>query len=104
MQALAAGLLRAMGQKTKAFGADRGKDILASPDGFGFQPPRIVIEVTHRNGRHKNNRGLYVSTGGFTKAAQYDAERPSMAAAISADKRRRQPEQAPVCPIRNIPR
>jgi restriction system protein len=69
-------------------GADRGKDIIASPDGFGFENPRIVVEVKHRNGqmgspairsflggRHKDDRGLFVSTGGFTKDAHYEAER-----------------------------
>jgi predicted Mrr-cat superfamily restriction endonuclease len=44
MQELVAGILRAMGYKTlvSPAGADRGKDIIASPDGFGFEPPRIV--------------------------------------------------------------
>ncbi|POA39008.1 restriction endonuclease [Pseudomonas sp. GW456-12-1-14-TSB6] len=90
MQELVAGILRAMGYKTlvSPAGADRGKDIIASPDGFGFEPPRIVVEVKHRNarmgsseirsflgGRHKDDRGLYVSTGGFTKEALYEGER-----------------------------
>ncbi len=90
MQELVAGILRAMGYKTQVSpaGPDRGKDILASPDGFGFQQPRIVVEVKHRDGkmgsaqlrsflggRHKDDRGLYVSTGGFTKDALYEAER-----------------------------
>lgn len=93
MQRLVAGLLRAMGYKTKvsAPGADRGKDIVASPDGFGFESPRIVVEVKHRKGamgsqeirsflggRHKDDKGLYVSTGGFTKDAQYEADRSSI--------------------------
>lgn len=90
MQQLVAGILRAMGYKTQVSpsGADRGKDIVASPDGFGFEHPRIVVEVKHRKGqmgshevrsflggRHKDDRGLYVSTGGFSKDAQYEAER-----------------------------
>ena len=47
MQELVAGLLRAMGYKTRISpaGPDRGKDIIASPDGFGFEQPRIVVEV-----------------------------------------------------------
>jgi restriction system protein len=47
MQELVAGVLRAMGYKTRVSpaGPDRGRDIIASPDGFGFQPPRIVVEV-----------------------------------------------------------
>ncbi len=90
MQELVAGLLRAMGYKTRISpsGSDRGKDIVASPDGFGFEDPRIVVEVKHRTaamgsqdirsflgGRHDHDKGLYVSTGGFTKDARYEAER-----------------------------
>jgi restriction system protein len=90
MQELVAGLLRAMGYKTRISppGPDRGKDIVASPDGFGFESPRIVTEVKHRKGamgapdvrafagglRHRDN-GLYVSTGGFTREARYEADR-----------------------------
>ncbi|MDC0946604.1 restriction endonuclease [Nitrospinaceae bacterium] len=45
MQELVAGLLRAMGSKTKVFpaGPDQGKDIIASPDGFDFEIPRIIF-------------------------------------------------------------
>ncbi len=93
MEQLVAGILRAMGYKTQVspVGADRGKDIIASPDGFGFENPRIVVEVKHRSGqmgsqqirsflggRHKDDRGLYVSTGGFTKDALYEAERAAV--------------------------
>lgn len=94
MQILVAGLLRAMGYKTRISpsGPDRGKDIIASPDGFGFESPRIVVEVKHRTGspmgsqeirsflggRHKDDKGLYVSTGGFSKDARYEAERASI--------------------------
>ena len=51
MQQLVAGLLRAMGYKTRISpsGSDRGKDIVASPDGLGFEDPRIVVEVRHRS-------------------------------------------------------
>ena len=84
LQDLVAGLLRAMGYKTRVSpaGADRGQDIVASPDGFGFEAPRIVVEVKHRQGaigsqairgllggRHPQGKGLYVSTGGFSKDA-----------------------------------
>lgn len=94
MQELVAGTLRAMGYKTQVSpnGADRGKDIVASPDGFGFENPRIFVEVKHREsrpmgsqaircfvgGRHQSDRGLYVSTGGFTKDAYYEAERANI--------------------------
>lgn len=101
MQQLIAGILRAIGYKTQVSppGADRGKDIVASPDGFGFgfgfEHPRIVVEVKHRKGqmgsqeilsflggRHKDDRGLYVSTGGFTKDAQNEADRASIPVAM----------------------
>ena len=94
MQELVAGLLRAMGYKTRVSpsGSDRGKDIVASPDGFGFESPRIVVEVKHRGGnamgsqeirsflggRHKDDKGLYVSSGGFTKEARYEADRANI--------------------------
>lgn len=93
MQELVAGILRAMGYKTQVSpaGSDRGKDIVASPDGFGFEHPRIVVEVKHRKGqmgskeirsflggRHAEDRGLYVSTGGFSKDAHYEADRASI--------------------------
>lgn len=94
MQQLVAGLLRAMGYKTRISpaGADRGKDIVASPDGLGLSNPRIVVEVKHRpgsqmgspeirsflGGRHKDDKGLYVSTGGFSKDARYEADRASI--------------------------
>lgn len=93
MEHLVAGILRAMGYKTQVSpaGSDRGKDIIASPDGFGFENPRIVVEVKHRTGqmgsqeirsflggRHKDDRGLYVSTGGFSKDGYYEAERASV--------------------------
>lgn len=90
MQELVAGLLRAMGYKTRvsAVGPDQGRDIVASPDGFGFQPPRIIVEVKHRKGAmgapeirsflgglREGDRGLYVSMGGFTREAMYEAKR-----------------------------
>jgi restriction system protein len=94
MQQLVAGVLRAMGYKTQVSppGSDRGKDIVASPDGLGLEQPRIVVEVKHRpgqqmgsheirsylGGRHKDDRGLYVSTGGFSKDAKYEADRASI--------------------------
>jgi restriction system protein len=94
MQSLVAGVLRAMGYKTKISdeGGDRGKDIVASRDGLGLEPPRIYVEVKHRKaqmgapevrkfigGRNaQNDRCVYVSTGGFTTEAKYEAERSSV--------------------------
>ncbi len=94
MQSLVAGILRGMGYKTKISdgGADRGKDVVASPDGLGLEQPRIFVEVKHRKGqmgapeirqfiggRHaQNDRCVFVSTGGFTTEAKYEAERSNV--------------------------
>ena len=93
LQSLVAGVLRTMGFKTRVSprGPDQGKDIIASRDGFGFENPRIVVEVKHRKGqmgapdvrsfiggRHVEDKCLYVSTGGFTKEAKYEAERANV--------------------------
>ena len=90
MQDLVAGILRAMGYKTRVSppGSDRGRDIVASPDGLGLDHPRIVVEVKHRQqqvsadlvraflgGLKSIDRGLYVSSGGFSKDAKYEADR-----------------------------
>lgn len=90
LEHLVAGILRAMGYRTQLTnpGADRGYDIFASPDGLGLQEPRIFVEVKHHTApigapairsflgaRRPGERGLYVSTGGFTREAHYEAER-----------------------------
>ncbi len=63
--------------------------MLASPDGLGLEEPRIKAEVKHRpktsmgsqevrsflGGLRQGDRGLYVSIGGFTKEAKYEADR-----------------------------
>ena len=92
-QELVAGILRAMGYRARVSppGADRGVDIFASPDGLGLQEPRIFVEVKHRKakmdapeirsflgGRRPGDRCLYVSTGGFTKEARYEADRAAI--------------------------
>lgn len=93
MERLFATILRAMGYKSRItpIGPDRGVDVLASPDGLGLEQPRIRCEVKHRKtqmgaqdirsflgGLREGNRGLYVSTGGFTKEAKYEAERSNV--------------------------
>ena len=90
MESLVAGLLRAMGYRTTltSKGGDQGRDVIASPDGLGLTSPRIIVEVKHRGnpmgapavhsfigGLHDSDKGLYVSTGGCTKEALYEAER-----------------------------
>lgn len=93
LENLTAALLRGMGYKTRvtAKGPDRGLDVFASPDGLGFQQPRIKAEVKHRKANmgapeirsflaslREGDRGLYVSTGGFTKEAKYEADRANV--------------------------
>lgn len=93
MQELVATVLRAMGYKTRVSprGSDRGKDIIASPDGLGLEDPRILVEVKHRQGSmgsqelrsfiggiRGGDKGIYVSTGGFTKDAKYEADRANV--------------------------
>lgn len=90
MQDLVAGVLRAMRYRTRVSppGADRGVDVFASPDGLGLEEPRIFVQVKHRQasanadqirsfigGRSKGDKCLFVSTGGFTKDARYEADR-----------------------------
>jgi len=97
-QHLVAGILRAMGYRTTVSeaGPDRGVDIFASPDGLGLEEPRVFVEVKHRpgqqmgskeirsflGGRKKGDKCLYVSTGGFTKDAMYEAERADVATTL----------------------
>lgn len=66
--------------------------ILSEPDGLGLLEPRIFVEVKHRlgtrmgadqirtflGGRQPGDRCLYVSTGGFSKEAKYEAERANV--------------------------
>ena len=93
LQNLVAGVLRAMGFRTKVSppGPDGGVDIRAFPDAFGFQAPRIRVQVKHRKGQAtqqevqqfagatstsgENYNGLFVSTGGFTSNAIREGEK-----------------------------
>lgn len=93
MERLVAGLLKAMGYCAHVTpkGPDGGRDVVASPDALGLESPRIVAEVKHRKGAmgaptvrsfigglRAGDRGLYVSTGGFTKEARYEADRATI--------------------------
>lgn len=93
MEQLVAGLLRAMGYHAyvTSTGADGGRDVVASPDALGLESPRIIVEVKHRQdamgapairsflgGLRSSDRGLYVSTGGFTREARYEADRSNI--------------------------
>jgi restriction system protein len=89
-QDLVAGVLQAMGFRavSSPAGRDGGVDIVAHPDAFGFQRPRIKVQVKHRKGTasgpemrsflgtlRDGDSGLYVSTGDFTGDAKREAER-----------------------------
>ena len=89
---LVAGVLRAMGYHTRVSpeGPDQGVDIVAYPDPLGFETPRVKVQVKHRRDRsggpdvrnflatlRGDDRGLFVSTGGFTKDASFEASRTS---------------------------
>ena len=91
MEELTAAILRAMGYRARVSpkGPDRGVDVYASRDGLGLETPRIKAEVKHRvrtpisapdirsfiGGLREGDRGIYVSTGGFTREARYEADR-----------------------------
>lgn len=91
MQDLAAGILGALGYATEAAppGADGGIDIRACQDSLFLQPPIVKAQVKARPGsktgpdeiRQLNgllergtDRGIFVSTGGFTTPASKEAE------------------------------
>jgi len=94
LERLSAAILRSLGYRTRVSprGPDRGVDVFASPDGLGLETPRIKVEVKHRpktpmgaqeirsflGGLREGDRGLYVSSGGFTKEARYEAERATV--------------------------
>ena len=87
---LVAALLRAMGYHVtqSAKGPDRGVDILAGPDPFHLEQPRIKVQVKKRESStssdtirsfigilQNEDRGLFVSFSGYTKDAKLEAER-----------------------------
>jgi len=93
LEVLVAGLLTSMGYKSRLTPKvrDLGSDIHASPDGLGMLEPRIKAEVKHKNkskakasapelrnfigGLRTIEKGIYVSTTGFSQDAKYEAER-----------------------------
>ena len=93
MEELTAGPLRTMDfhAHVNAKGAGGGRDVVASPDALGLESPHIVAEVKHRKGPmgapavrsfigglRSTDRGLYVSTGGFSKDARIEADRATI--------------------------
>lgn len=109
MEQLMAAVLRGMGFRARVSpkGPDRGVDIIASPDGLGLQEPRIKVEVKHRNGSmgsqtlrsfigalRAGDKGIFVSTGGFTREARYEAERSNIPITLVDIDRYRYPGRA----------
>lgn len=95
-ETLIAGLLKAMGYKTRMTakgGGDLGSDIIASPDDLFLEQPLIKVEVKKRSkdkiqapdirnfigGMRGHHKGIYVTTSSFSKEAQYEAERANFA-------------------------
>ena len=93
MEELMKEILNAMGYIARRTpkGPDRGVDVMASKDGLGLEDPRIFVEIKHRQsqqgskeiraflgGRKESDKCIFVSTGGFTKDAKYEAERSSI--------------------------
>lgn len=91
-QELVAGVLAAAGYKSRVSpaGPDRGVDIVAHPDRFGFEEPVVKVQVKHRKGAasapevrsfvgslRERECGLFVSTGGFTTDALREPDRTS---------------------------
>lgn len=90
-QELVAGVLRSMKFNTKVSppGRDSGVDIVAYQDPFGFADPRIKTQVKHRRSQpasgpemrsligtlQPDEKGLFVSTAGFTPDAIKEAEK-----------------------------
>jgi restriction system protein len=89
-QDLVAAVLRAMGLRTTVSppGPDGGKDIVAHPDAFGFSEPVIKVQVKHTKGSMsapdvrsfrsvvgQHEKGLIVSTGGYTSEAMREPEK-----------------------------
>ena len=83
MERLVAGMLKAMGYCARVMpkGPDGGRDVVASPDALGLESPRAMGAPAVRSfigGLRAGDRGLYVSTGGFTKEARYEADRANV--------------------------
>ena len=100
LQELVAGLLQAMGYRTRVgpMGRDQGVDVVAYPDALGFQTPRIKVQAKHRQNPaggpdirnlvgalNADERGLFVSTGGFSKDARTEAGKSSRITLVDAD-------------------
>ena len=92
LEELVAAVLRAVGYaaETTKPGADGGVDVMAYPDELGFEDPVIKAQVKRTQSPVGNSdigrflgtldpdeKGLYVSTGGYTNPARRDAHASS---------------------------
>jgi restriction system protein len=86
---LVAAVLRAMGYHAKKTpdSHDRGIDVVAHPDSLGFESPYIKAQVKRQQSKvgspemqqfsgalGNGERGLFVSTGGYTSGARNEAQ------------------------------
>ena len=68
-------------------GPDRGVDVIATSDSLGLDSPRVKVQVKQRSQRvsvgdlpnfiatlRAPDKGLFVSTSGFTREALYEAD------------------------------
>lgn len=101
MQHLVAAILRAMGNKTTVAGHGiQGMDVVASSNLLILGGHRIVAEVKHHRGKtmgvdevrqfrgamSDGDRGLFVSTGGFTQQAQAEMRTRPLVELVDLDK------------------
>lgn len=126
-QELVAGVLRAMGYVTRVAppGADGGVDVLACRDPLFLHPPLVKVQVKARPDTkmgsadvrqllgvvRADERGMYVSTGGFTSAAEREFDGNSAVHLVGMDElvellldhyERLDEETRPVVPLRRI--
>jgi restriction system protein len=99
-QELVSSLLKAIGFNTAVspIGPDGGIDITAHPDVFGFQSPRIRIQVKLRKGSAGaqeiqqlvgaagHDEALFVSIGGFTQQAIAESKKHPKLVLIDRDR------------------
>lgn len=89
-----------MGYRTRVSeaGPDHGVDVVAHPDVFGFESPRIKVQVKHRQSSAggpdirnligalgEGEKGLFVSTGGYTTEARNEARKNPRLALLDAE-------------------
>jgi restriction system protein len=93
---LVSGLVKAMGFVTKSLPLKSGGIAMeASRDGLGLHPPHIKAQVYHRRGiisgqqlralsnvLKADDKGIFVSTCGFSQEAIYEAERAGQLVAL----------------------